>query len=83
MEDLDITAAAMVREWPIRSAVTIVVPLLFAAGQLAISYYHGVSLVYSAAFATLFVGIVVLTIQQQWAAFRAARLRSTYADKTY
>lgn len=80
MSNLDSTAIAMAREWPIRSAVTIVVPLLFAVSQLANSYYHNVSLVYSSAFAAFFVGMAVLTIQQQCAAFRADRLQTTYTD---
>ena len=76
MNASDITALAMVRECPVRSAITVVVPLLFSASQLVNSYYHGVSLVYSGMFATLFVGMTVLILQRQCAAFRATRLQS-------
>ena len=76
MDASDITALGMVREWPVRSAITVVVPLLFSVSQIANSYYHGVSLVYSGTFATLFVGMTVLILQRQYAAFRATRLQS-------
>lgn len=73
MRPFDLTVLAMVREWPIRSAITILVPLLFVVFQLANSFYHGVSLVYAGAIATPFVGMTVLTVQHQRAEFRASR----------
>ena len=83
MSKRDIIALAMVREWPVRSMVTIVVPLLFSVGQVANSYYHNIPLVYSGVFAVLFAGITVLATQRQYAAFRADRLQSRYTDEKW
>jgi hypothetical protein len=71
----------MVREWPVRSAITVILPLLFAASLLANSYYHGVLFTYAGAFAAVFVGMAVLTTRQQLAAFRAAQLQSAYTNE--
>lgn len=72
---------AMVRKWPLRSAVTIVVPLLFAVSQFANSFHHDVSIVYSGVFVAFFVGITMGTIKRQCTEFRAARLRSVYMEE--
>lgn len=77
-DDPDVTVAEMVRERPTRSAITVVGPLLFVGGQFLNSYYHDVSLVYPAVFAALLIVMVVLTIQQQFAAFRSDQLRTTH-----
>lgn len=77
--DLEITISQMVREWPIRSAINVLGPLLFAVGQFANSYYFDISLVYPTVFAVLLIGMAILVLQQQFAAFRSARIRSTHS----
>lgn len=79
-DDVDATAIAMAREWPVRSAITIVLPMLFVISQLANCYYHGISLVYPGIVAVVFLGISVLMIQQQVAAFRISQLESRHTD---
>lgn len=71
--DLDSPFLAMVREWPLRSGITVFVPLLFAIGQLANSYYHGFSFVYPSVFTVVLLGMMVLTLEYQVAAFRSAQ----------
>jgi hypothetical protein len=76
--NLDMTVMEMVRQWPIRSAVNIVGPQMFALAQFANSYYHDISLVYPAVFAVLLVCMTVLVLQRQWAAFCSDQLQSEY-----
>ena len=75
---LEITVIEMVREWPIRSAINLVGPQIFALAQFANSYYHDISLVYPAVFAVVLVCMSVLIFQRQWAEFHSAQLRSEY-----
>lgn len=77
----EITVSKMIREWPIRSAINVLVPLLFAVGQFANSYYFDVSLVYPAVFTVLLIGMAVLVLQQQFAAFRSSRINRHTAGK--
>jgi hypothetical protein len=76
--DLEVTIIEMVLEWPVRSAITVIGPQLFAIGQLVNSYYHDISLVYPAMFAVLLVGMSILILQQQFAEFHSDKLKSEY-----
>lgn len=79
-EDVDATVIAMAREWPVRSTITVVIPLLFVIGQFINSYYHGVPLVYPGTVAVVFLGFSVLVTQQQLAEFRATQLQAIHTD---
>lgn len=76
-DELDIPVSEMVYEWPIRSTITVCVPVLFVVSQFANSYYHDMSFVYPTVFSILVIGMCILMLQQQFTEFRIARMQST------
>lgn len=66
----DVTVSDMFRSAPVRSAMVSVLPLLLVLGQFANSYFNGLSIFASTAFALTVTLFAVLLTQHQLAEFR-------------
>jgi len=68
------TFVEMAREFPVRTGVFTLVPLLFTLLQVANSYVHGGSLLYTAGFSAAVVAYAVSINRYHLAAFQRSRI---------
>lgn len=66
----------MAREFPVRTGVFTLLPVLFALAQIANSLVHGGSVLYTVWFSVALVGYSVTVNRYHLAAFRRAKLSS-------
>ncbi|MFB6136149.1 MAG: hypothetical protein ABEJ04_05275 [Halobacteriaceae archaeon] len=74
------TLADLFRAAPVRTALLSIAPLLLAVAQGVNALWHGVSLVYAAAFALVMVGFAVGTTRHALSAFRLRSLEDAHEN---